>query len=452
MTATIEPLFEALARHRLLPPSELHRLRDRWFKPGRAEVDNPEKFGQWAVANGFLTSFVVRMLREGKANLLRLNQYQLTELLSSGPFRGGYRAIDPVGRQVVLEVLATRYASDAETLRAYQELAERSLAVNHANVARTLDFGQAHGRHFLVREHTDGSTLGDILSRRGRLQPVTAARLFALALAGLHAVHEAKVPAGELNEDALVLATMEGSANAKIRTVKILHAGVPRSLFDAEALEGNDLSNGPASAGALAPASPEDDLLRLGTVFYRALTGQAPGAAADGKPVPVCTMAPEVPDILGEIVDQMLSPDPSQRSRSAAHVAKRLRIFLASEEEGREERAEEYLAQPAAAPASPPKEAAQPPEEEADKEASAAPAGPVPAGARGKLSELWQEIRPSQRELFYLGAGAGAAILVLLLISLMVDISFVNVVCLLTGGALSFLVEQWLRVREEQLE
>ncbi|MBM4071832.1 MAG: hypothetical protein FJ271_23335 [Planctomycetes bacterium] len=444
MTATTEPLFEAITRNRLLPPSELNRLRERWFKPGRAEANDADKFGRWVVANGFLTAFVVRMLRQNKSNLLRLNQYQLTELLESGQFKGAFLATDPAGRHVIIEVLASRNAADAETLRAYQEIAERALTVQHPNVNRTLDIGLAQGRYFLVRENTEGSTLAEVLSRRGRLQPVNAARLFALALAGLHALHEARVPTGALNENCLILASVEGSGGTKARTVKILHAGVPRSLFDSEALLGNDTLSDP-SAQALTPAPVADDLLHLGTVFYRALTGQAPGVGADGKPVPVCRMVADVPEILGEIVDHLVDPDPAQRPRSAAHAAKRLRVFLASEEGAKEERAEDFLAHPAAPPAAPRVESV-------PLTPTTAVPEPAASAARSRLSELWAELRPSPRELFFLGGGAVAAVLLILLVNLVVGISFVNVVCLLTGGALSFVVEQWLRVREESLE
>lgn len=444
MTATTEPLFEAITRNRLLPPSELNRMRERWFRPGRAEVGDPDKFAHWVVANGFLTAFVVRMLRQNKANLLRLNQYQLTELLGAGQFKGAFLATDPAGRHVIIEVLASRNAADAETLRAYQEVAERALSVQHPNVNRTLDVGQAHGRYFLVREHTEGSTLAEVLNRRGRLQPLNAARLFALALAGLYALHEARVPAGALNEQCLVLANVEGGGGAKTRTVKILHAGVPRSLFDSEALVGSDTLSDP-SARALTPAPVEDDLLRLGRVFYRAMTGQAPGAGAGGKPVPVSRMVAEVPEILGEIVDQLIDPDPAQRPRSAAHAAKRLRVFLASEEEAKEERAEDFLPNPAA-----PRPTAR--SEPVPETNEAAAPEPVAAASKSKITELWEELRPSSRELFFLGGGAVAAVLLILLVNLVFGISFVNVVCLLTGGALSFVVEQWLRVREEPLE
>src|SRR5581483_10698099 len=73
------------------------------------------------------------------------------------------------------------------------------------------------------------------------------------------------------------------------RTVKILHAGVGRGAFDETAL-GRSVSAGELTREQLERAlelaragNPEvaQDLFRLGCVFYRAVTGQAPYAEKD---------------------------------------------------------------------------------------------------------------------------------------------------------------------------
>jgi len=105
MTLSVEQLCQSVADHRLLPSAELSRLRARWFQAKRADVNDVNKFGQWLSVNNYLTAFTFRMLRDGKADLLRLNQYQLTDHPGSGPFAGAYLALDPLQRQVVVEVL-----------------------------------------------------------------------------------------------------------------------------------------------------------------------------------------------------------------------------------------------------------------------------------------------------------------------------------------------------------
>src|SRR5262249_719642 len=160
------------------PPADISRLRARWFKPSRADANDVEKFGHWLSVNGFLTPFAFRMLRDFKVDMLQLNQYQLTDHLVSGPFAGPYLAVDPLPRPGVLEVLDTDRASDPEAIRAFQIAAEKARSVRQANVNLTLDFGEAKGWHYLVREFDEGETLAEILARRGRLPPISAARLF----------------------------------------------------------------------------------------------------------------------------------------------------------------------------------------------------------------------------------------------------------------------------------
>ena len=154
---------------------------------------------------------------------------------------------------------------------------------------------------------------------------------------------------------------------------------------------------------------------------------------------PVAEANPEVPEMLADVVDQLLAADFSQRPRNAGQAAKRLRIILASEEETREHHPEEHLSA-----------VTEPPRETSPIPAEPAAASPPPAHSTGKLAELWQELRPGARDLFFLGAGAAAIILLTLLARLLFGFTFVNVVCLVTGAALSYLVERWLRLRETE--
>ncbi len=454
MMATIEQLCEKIAERRLLPSAELARLRTRWFQPNRTDVNDADKFGQWLSVNGYLSAFTFRMLRDGKADLLQLNQYQLTDHLASGPFAGAYLATDPLQRRVVLEVLAADRAANPEAVQAFQIAAEKARSVRHANVNLTLDFGRAQGRHYLVRAFDEGETVADILARRGKLQPITAARLFALALLGLQALHENQVPAGPLGVESLLLSIAGKSAGNKARTVKILNAGVPRSQFDPAALDAAITVATPIGNSAPAtPSEPREDLFRLGIAFYRSLTGQLPFPAESAvvvgqRATPIRQLAPDVPELLAQLVESMIDADAAQRPRGAAHAAKSLRVFLASEEESHHSQPEEHLIAHSAAPVAVPT-----PEETAGASTPSEPVAGEQGAEGGELTQqfktLWGELRPGQRDWVFLSVGAAAVIVLVLLLTLLTGIHFVNLVCLLAGGALSFFVERLLRLREE---
>lgn len=456
MTPSVEQICEWIAEGRLLSSADISRLRTRWFQPKRADANDVDKFGQWLSVNGYLSAFAFRMLRGGKADLIQLNQYQLTDHLVSGPFAGAYLALDPLHRTVVLEVLAADRAADPDTVKAFHIAAEKARSVRHANVNLTLDFGEAKGRHYLVREYEEGETLADILARRGRLQPIAAARLFALALLGLHALHENQVPAGPLGAESFLLSVAGKTAASKARTVKILNAGVPRSLFDPSALDATITAAPMGDFDSATLAEPREDLFRLGDTFYRTLTGQLPfpaesAAAGMHRATPIRQLAPDVPEFLAQLVESMIDANAVQRPASAARAAKSLRVFLASEEETHQSQPEEHLV-PHPHAIVPAPEA----EEPAPAPAPAESAEGEPRTAGGEVSQqlktLWEELRPGVRDWVFFSIGVAAVILTVLFLNVLTGIHFVNLVCLLAGGALSFFVERLLRLREEQAE
>src|SRR5262249_3474078 len=205
------------------------------------------------------------------------------------------------------------------------------------NVGGGLDGGEGHGLHYLVKEYYEGETLEDILGRRAKLPYLQATRLMALALAGLEALHNQGVPAGDLTSDCLLLAPASKDAPNQ-RTVKILHAGVKRRLFDETAI-GRSISMVQgipdelelvtsctfqvAEAGA---PNPPEDIFRLGCIFYQCVTGKAPFTDKEfqqpTRPAkPVGELAPEVPEMLCQIIEEMIDPVPAKRPQKAAHVA-----------------------------------------------------------------------------------------------------------------------------------
>ncbi|MFM7151255.1 MAG: hypothetical protein ACKO23_15565, partial [Gemmataceae bacterium] len=93
--------------------------------------------------------------------------------------------------------------------------------------------------------------------------------------------------------------------------------------------------------------------------------------------------------------------------------------------------------------------------EEEDEEAAAEkPTRVRPAKTEAEPSnrflELWEEFKPQQRELFFLAGGAAGIILIILLVRILTGIHFINIVCILTGFALSYLVDRFIRQRQEQ--
>jgi twitching motility protein PilT len=365
MKATVEELLGQIEHLHLLSREDFAAMRARWFRPGRKDVQDAARLSEWLRVNGFVTEFTLSALSNDTAGRLTLNQYRLSDQLRSGAAAGDFLATDPLNRVLRVQIVAPALARDPAWFAKFRQTAQRLMAVQHSGVAHVVDVGQAHGVDYLVSEYVDGESLEDVLKRRGKLPHALAARVFTVVLEALHALHEHRVPGGDLSADCLIWASVEKSGSAA-RTIRLVNAGFHRRCFDSSALGigAPGQAGGPRAAGAAGDplphdglARPEEDIFRLGALFYRCLTGQMPfagdGSARPGRTrAPTRHAAPEVPELLADLVDRMTEPDPGNRPQSAAAAAKSLRVYIKTEEEDKQA-AEEKIAVPLQGPAPP---------------------------------------------------------------------------------------------------
>jgi twitching motility protein PilT len=360
MPNSAEDLLQQIENMHLMSAKDIEAAKSRWFRPGRKEIQDAARFSEWLRVNDYLTDFVLSALTRGKADLLTLNQYRLTDLLRTGAQAGGFRAMDPLDHGVRLQIVSPTVTLDPIRADKFQQTAQRAMQLQHSGVARMLDIGQTNDIGYVVSEYVEGESLEDVLKKRGKLSYDLAARVFAIVFDALQALHQKGVYAGELSADCLVFASVEKSA-AGARTVRLVNAGFPRQFFDSSALGliGSDQGlRRPESRDDdlqfADDSSPEEDIFRVGEVLYRCVTGQEPYKASQpGRPAaPVRQVAPEVPAMLADLIDRLIDPLPANRPKSAAAVAKSLRVFLRTEEEEKQARVEEKLVVPV--PSAPP--------------------------------------------------------------------------------------------------
>lgn len=363
MQVTVEDLLDHIEKLHLMTGEELTAVRSRWFRPGRKEVEDATKFCDWLRVNGYMTEFVISVLGRGKADWLILNHYRLTDWLGDGPQAGDFLAADPMGRVVRMQIVSPRVVHGPDWYEKFRLMVQRLMNVQHPGVAHVIDLGQARGVDYLVSEFVEGESLEDVLKKRGKLPWALAARIFALVFDAVHALHQNGVRAGDLSAEHLIFASAEKAAGSK--TVRLVNAGFPRHFFDCSALgiceqpEGQSRRPAEMGDGFLldAPLRPEEEIGRLGVLLYRCLTGQAPSSSRGARSVSSALQANvEIPSMLADLVESMVDPVAEKRPKSAAAVAKSLRVLLKTEEESSQARVEEKVIAPGQSSA-PPEEA-----------------------------------------------------------------------------------------------
>lgn len=93
----------------------------------------------------------------------RVGKYEVEEFLGGGMSRV-YRAKDSVlGRRVALKILAEAQAADPEAKARFLQEARIASSTAHENIISVYDFGEEHGRPFMVMEFLEGESLREAI-------------------------------------------------------------------------------------------------------------------------------------------------------------------------------------------------------------------------------------------------------------------------------------------------
>jgi serine/threonine protein kinase len=214
-----------------------------------------------------------------------LNQYEITALLGEGGMGTVYRARDKkLKRDVAIKILPDEFARDPGRLERFQREAEALAALCHTNIAAIHDLQERDGTTFLVLELVEGSTLDEVLKKRGPMtirEALTTARQICAAL---EAAHEKAIVHRDL-KPANIKTARDG-------TVKLLDFGLARMRDEGLAVEALDTvtrashTKAGTVVGTPTYMSPEQargemvdaraDIWAFGCVLFQMLTGDAP--------------------------------------------------------------------------------------------------------------------------------------------------------------------------------
>jgi serine/threonine protein kinase len=273
---------------------------------------------------------------------LQLGVYQLQGRLGQGGMGTVWKAWHTrLKRTVALKTLRTECMDNAPAVARFQREMEAIGKLDHPNLIRATDAGEAAGIHFLVMDFVEGIDAARLVQQYGPLSIADACELVRQAALGLQFAHEAGLVHRDVKPSNLMV-TLQGQ-------VKVLDLGL--ALLHAAADEAGELTGSNQWMGTVDFMAPEQgtnahtvdvraDVYSLGCTLYKLLVGRAPFSAPEystpfkkmeahaREPVPpLRDRRPEVPAELASVLDRMLAKDPADRFANPGAVASALAPF-----------------------------------------------------------------------------------------------------------------------------
>jgi serine/threonine-protein kinase len=278
---------------------------------------------------------------ESESSILN-ERYKLIQQAGVGGMSTVYKGQDLIlGRNVAIKMLHESLTGDAEFLRRFQQEAHAAANLSHPNIVTVHDIGQDGRRYYIVMEYVTGDTLKELIRQQQELydQPISIDRSVDLVIqvcAGVGYAHRANLVHCDVkSQNALV--TREDQ-------VKVTDFGIARALSEAS-LHRSDLVWGtpqyfsPEQASGN-PATPASDVYSIGVILFELLTGRLPFEAEShtalavkhiqDTPPRVTEYNPVVPPRLSQIVDKVLSKEPTGRYRTADQFGRVLKSYRES--------------------------------------------------------------------------------------------------------------------------
>ena len=249
--------------------------------------------------------------------LQRIGRYELIQKIGAGGMGVVYRGKDTViGRQVAVKMLVSDIDVSEETRERFFREARSAGQLTHRNIITIYDFGEEHGRAYIVMELLAGESLSSLLKRSEPLLLEQQLEIMTRVCEGLAFAHARGIVHRDVKPANLFIMP-DGQ-------VKILDFGVAR-------IASSKLTRSGLIVGTPDYMSPEQvmgkvvdarsDIFAAGSVFYQLLSGQKPFAAKrlpqvlnnviKEQPAPI--PEPAVPADLTAIVMKALEKDPAAR-------------------------------------------------------------------------------------------------------------------------------------------
>lgn len=276
-------------------------------------------------------------IRELRRGTIFAKRYEIIEELGRGGMGRLYRVLDTkIDQEVALKILRPEISRDPQTIGRFSNELRLARQVAHKNVCRMYHLGEDEGTHFIIMEFIPGQDLQSMIKMTKQLSMETAVSIAKQISEGLAEAHRLDVIHRDL-KPGNVMIDREGNA-------RVLDFGIARSLKSRGMTESGHMIGTPEY---MSPEQAQDtgvdqrsDIYSLGIMLYEMVTGKVPFTGdtpisitikhIEEMPKSPKTLAPQIPDVLNQLIMKCLAKNKEYRHKSAGELRSELAEIEAS--------------------------------------------------------------------------------------------------------------------------
>jgi len=222
------------------------------------------------------------------------DRYEIIKTIGEGGMANVYLAEDSIlERKVAVKVLRGDLSNDEKFIRRFKREALSVSNLSHPNIVEVYDVGEEDGNYYIVMEYIEGTTLKQLLQKRGALTLTEVIDIMSQLTDGLAHAHEAYIIHRDIKPQNIMI---EDNGLIKITDFGIAMALNSTQLTQTNSVMGSVHYLPPEQANGKG-STIKSDIYSLGILMYELLTGVVPFKGDNAVEIALKHMKEKVPSV-----------------------------------------------------------------------------------------------------------------------------------------------------------